>query len=224
MGGIKLQILYGTTNPAKLQYMRDMLEELDFDIIGLNEIYAHIDNIDEKGNNPLENAKIKAMAYYKAIKMPVFSCDSGLYIAGLEDENQPGVHVRRINGKVLSDDQMLEYYANFVLKLGGKVIAEYRNAICLIFDEENIFSYDGDDIASVKFLLTSKIHAKKNVGFPLDSLSVDIETGKYFLDMQSVNSSAQKSSMSKGFRDFFLRSLLKYRSLVLESKTSGINL
>lgn len=202
-----MKLLYGTANPAKLQHMREMLRGLDVVIIGLNDLNLNIDQIDESGNDPLENAKIKALTYYKAVKMPVFSCDSGLYISGLNKEEQPGVHVRRINGKVLNDEEMIEYYSNIALKQGGEVVAKYRNAISLIIDEENIFDYDGDDISPPNFLLTSKVHSNRNIGFPLDSISVNIENDEYFIDMDS-NSYFNKE-LAKGFQNFFCRTIIK---------------
>lgn len=52
---------------------------------------------------------------------PVFSCDSGLYFDNVPDEIQPGVHVRTINGKYLSDEEMLAYYTG----LGKEVWTTY---------------------------------------------------------------------------------------------------
>ena len=36
--------------------------------------------------------------------------DNNLFIEGIPDELQPGVFVRRINGKELNGDEMIEYY------------------------------------------------------------------------------------------------------------------
>ena len=96
--------------------------------------------IDETGNNPLENAIIKAKAYYNVLKMPVFSCDTGLYFKESEDSLLPGTHVRRVNGKELTDLQMIEYYSGLAKKHGGKLTASYKNAICLVMDEQSIFT------------------------------------------------------------------------------------
>lgn len=41
--------------------------------------------------------------------IPVFASDSGLYIEGIEAERQPGVHVRRVGGKELTDEEMIDY-------------------------------------------------------------------------------------------------------------------
>ena len=204
------KLLYGTSNSAKIQLMREMLEGLDIEIIGLNdtEILA-IKPIDETGNDPLENAKIKAIAYYRELKTPVFSCDSGLYIEGLENNLQPGVHVRRVKGRELSDDEMIDYYTNLVADLGGIVKAKYKNSICLIMDDENIFEYDGDDISYEEFIIASKPHSKRIEGFPLDSISIEIKTGQYYMDVYEKRSYREEYRMAKGLRDFFSRTVLK---------------
>jgi XTP/dITP diphosphohydrolase len=202
-----MKLLYGTSNEAKLKGMKEMLQGLDIEIIGLNDINLKAESIDESGNNPLENARIKALEYYKALKTPVFSCDSGLYIEGVDSKNQPGVHVRRVNGKVLDDEEMIEHYASVALKHGGEVKAKYKNAICLILDEENIFEYDGADISSDNFIITSNPHPKRDRGFPLNSISKEIATGKYYMDINLQDNS--KDKMSQGFKEFFLRTVGK---------------
>lgn len=202
-----MKILYGTTNPSKLEYMKRMLYGLDIELIGLKDINLITQNIDESGNNPLENARIKAIAYYKAAKTPVFSCDSGLYIDGLSEEEQPGTHVRRVHGKVLSDEGMIDHYSKLSARLGGKAIARYKNAICLVIDEKHIFKYDEDDIAGEKFIITSRPHFKKHVGFPLDSLSIDMKSGKYYMDMVDYNE--EDKNAAKGYKRFFVNSLFK---------------
>ena len=46
-------------------------------------------------------------------------------------------------------------------------------------------------------------------GFPLDSLSVDIATGKYFQDMKG-NLAVDKDIIENGFMNFFADVLKKY--------------
>lgn len=81
-----MKILYGTTNQAKLEYMKRATDSLGLEIISLKDLGLPLPKIDESGNNPLENARIKAKAYFEAFSMPVFSCDSGLYFDNLEEE------------------------------------------------------------------------------------------------------------------------------------------
>jgi XTP/dITP diphosphohydrolase len=202
-----MKLLYGTGNPAKLKYMREMLEGLDLDILGLKDTGVLLDDIDESGNHPLENARIKALAYYRALRTPVFSCDSGLYIEGLELNEQPGVHVRRVNGKVLSDEEMIAYYSGIAAGFGGAVRAAYKNAICLVLDEEHIYEYDGEDIASGPFLIVTDVHPKRDKGFPLDSISIEIASGRHYMDLEPTRKSVYEDSVSMAYRSFFLKAL-----------------
>ncbi|OZV13709.1 hypothetical protein CIW83_01845 [Tissierella sp. P1] len=203
-----MKILYGTTNLAKLESMRKTLRELDIEVIGLNSITIKSDYIDETGNNPLENARIKALEYYKKVKMPVFSCDSGLYIRGIKEEQQPGVYVRRVNGKELTDEEMIEYYGEIARENGGQVFARYENAICLVLDEEHIYEYQGNEISSDEFIIVDKPHPRRNQGFPLESLSVEKNSKKYYLDMDRKE---KGDKIGDGFRNFFKKCLLGYK-------------
>ena len=101
-----MKLLYGTGNPAKLEVMRERLKILGIELIGLKDLEQEIPDIIEDGKTPLENARKKALGYYHAYNMPVFSCDSGLYIDEIPEDIQPGVHVRIISGKRLSDNEM----------------------------------------------------------------------------------------------------------------------
>ena len=194
-----MRFVYGTGNESKLLMMKDMLSLLPVEIVGLRSVLTAIPQIEENGNNPLENAVVKATAYYDVLKTPVFSCDSGLFIEELDDLHQPGVHVRTINGKYLTDDEMIAHYSSIAKKCGGSCHAVYRNAICLIYDNNHTYKYMGDDISGESFIISSSPHPKRREGFPLDSLSVHIDSGFYYFDLDQKRS----SSTATGFQNFF---------------------
>lgn len=204
-----MKLLFGTTNPSKLNYVKKLLEGLNVEIIGLSDVKSKKVEICESGKSPLENARIKALGYYRAYRMPVFSCDSGLYIDGLSEHEQPGVYVRRVNGKVLTDDEMIEYYSKIAYNLGGSAKAKYKNAVCIVFNENEVYGYDADDM-SEWFILTSKPHAKRDAGFPLNSLSIDIKTNKYYMDLTKEDAKAENEKQDNGLRKFFVRTVLQY--------------
>lgn len=201
-----MKILYGTTNKAKLAAMKITVEPLGIELISLNDLEGELPVVNECGKTPLENAKIKAQAYYEAFHMPVFSGDSGLYFDELSEEEQPGIHVRRVQGKELNDDEMIEYYSSLARRHGGKITGRYRNAIYFILDEEHHYSSMDISIATEVFILVSEPHSKRVAGFPLDSLSVDIESGKYYYDLDVKDVSM---SVNEGMRKFFSESLSK---------------
>ena len=64
----------------------------------------------------------------------------------------------------------------------------------------------GEDIASDPFLIVAKPHEKRREGFPLDSLSIHIGSGKYYHDAE--NEFGKYSEIDDGFRAFFKRIIL----------------
>jgi len=199
-----MKILYGTTNKGKLQAMEKAVKQLGIELIGLNDLDCELPLINECGESPLENAEIKARAYYEAFHMPVFSCDSGLYFDEITEEEQPGIHVRRVNGKELNDDEMIQHYATLSQRYGGKITGRYRNAIYFILDEEHHYSSMDMSIATEPFILVTEPHAKRVEGFPLDSLSIDIASGEYYYDIEVKDVS---TSVDEGVREFFAEAL-----------------
>lgn len=217
-----LKLIYGTGNPAKLSSMRQELKGLDIEIIGLQDIAVELPDIAESGKTPLENARIKAQAYYKKLGVPVFSCDSGLYFDNVPEDIQPGVHVRNMNGKTLTDEEMIDYYSGLARKYGD-LKARYRNAIVLIMDNTRIYEAMEESMAGKPFLITSKPHKAVKKGFPLDSLSVDIESGKYYYDMLQDTSHVVDAGCppDKMFFDFFEK-ILTEELCIREQKVAAL--
>lgn len=110
---------------------------------------------------------------------------------------------KSVGGKYFTDEEMLEYYSGLAKKYGD-LKARYRNGICLVLDEEHIYESMDESMASEFFLLTSIPHSRiLHKGFPLDSLSVDIETGKYFYDLDGEE--MDQLAVEDGFLNFFQR-------------------
>jgi 8-oxo-dGTP diphosphatase len=184
--------------------MKETLKGLDIKITGLESLGEKIPEAEETGKTPLENAKQKALAYYSHLKKPVFSCDTGLYFRNVSDDIQPGVKAARVNGERLTDRQMMEHYMSVAKDNGGKLTAYYRNAICLVLDDDTIINYDGEDIGSEDFYIVDKPHELFEEGFPINTISVHIESGKYYNDIQHE---ADKYSSNIGFYHFFKKVL-----------------
>ncbi|MCL2427417.1 MAG: hypothetical protein FWD05_13910 [Oscillospiraceae bacterium] len=201
-----MKLIYGTTNKAKVDFMKWRVEHLGVEILSLIDAGAPKLHIEENGNSPLDNAKIKALTYYDALKKPVFSCDSGLYIDGLDDARQPGINVRG-KGDYMDDDEAVRYYSALAEEFGGTMTAWYQNAICLVMGNGQVYEHIGEDIASERFLLASKQHKSGVVakGFPLDSLSIHKESGKYYYDIDGYSDTYL--NVHDGFAAFFERVL-----------------
>ena len=92
------------------------------------------------------------------------------------------------------------------ISLSDNLLLVYRNAIYFIVDEKHHYSSMDMSIATEPFILVAKPHVKRVEGFPLDSLSVDIKSGKYYYDLQVKDVS---TSVDDGVRKFFSEILLK---------------
>lgn len=196
-----MKLLYGTTNRAKLDAMKKALAGLPIELIGLGDLNMPLPTIEEDGATPLENAQHKARAYYEAFGIPVFSCDSGLYFDEVQPQEQPGIYVRRVNGRELDDEEMIQHYAQLAQRYGGQLTARYKNAICLILYADNCFSSIDPSLWTEPFRLVSKPHHKRVKGFPLDSLSKEIASSSYYYDLEKRDLSAV--ALESGFRSFF---------------------
>ena len=173
-----MDVLFATKNPAKVKKYKEQLKINGINLLTVNDIDVKID-IDESGKNCIENAYIKAKTYYEATGMISIGMDNTLFIEGLPDEKQPGTHVRRVNGKELSDEEMIEYYSNLVKEYGGKVTAKWVYGMV-------IYGPDGDKKITWnkdEFYLVDKVSEKRNPGYPLDSMSIDKLVNKYFVEL-----------------------------------------
>ena len=173
-----MKVLFATTNLAKVRKYKEELKEKGIELITINDLDFKLD-VDENGKNALENAYIKAKTYYDVVKIPTIGMDNCLFIEGLPEEKQPGTHVRRINGKELKDDEMIEYYTNLIKQYGGKLTAKwvYGMVICNGKETKEYTWSKGD------FYLVDKPCKERNPGYPLDSISVMPENNKYWLEL-----------------------------------------
>lgn len=173
-----MKILFATTNPAKVLKYKKPLEEKGIELITLKDLDLNLE-IEENGKDALENAYIKAKAYYEATRIPTIGMDNSLFIEGLPESKQPGTYVRRVNGKELTDEEMITYYTNLVKENGGRLIAKW--VFGMVICGENIsreFSWYKDH-----FYFVSEPCEIINPGYPLDSISVIPEFSKYFVEL-----------------------------------------
>ena len=176
-----MKVLFATTNPAKIKKYADKLKEKDIEILTIKDLGINL-KPEETGKNAIENAYIKAKTYYDKTKIISIGMDNNLYIEGLPEEKQPGTHVRRINGKELNDEEMIEYYSKLVNEYGGKLTAKWVYGM-VIYDgkETNEYSW-----SKGHFYFIDKPCEKRNPGYPLDSISIMPECNKYFVDLAKM--------------------------------------
>ena len=172
------KVLFATINPAKVKKYKEQLEEKGIELITIEDL-DFVLPINENGKSAIENAYIKAKAYYDVIKIPTIGMDNYLFIEELPEEKQPGAYVRRVNGKRLSDEEMITYYTHLVKNYGGKLTAKwvYGMVIC---NRKNTKEYSW---SKDHFYFIDKPSPKRNPGYPLDSITIVPEFNQYLIEL-----------------------------------------
>ena len=174
------QILFATGNQSKAKRFSKGLYEKGIEVITPNDIDKEV-KIEENGKNAIENALIKARAYSKTVNIPVFAMDDNLYLENVPEEKQPGMYVRRVNGKRLSDDEMIEHYLKLVKEYGinGKLTCKWVYGMAVINNgKESTYTWSKED-----FYMVDKPSNKINPGYPLNTISINKKLNKYFTDI-----------------------------------------
>lgn len=200
-----MKVLFATTNPAKVNKYKKKVEDKGIELVCLNDLGLDL-NVDENGKNAVENAIIKAKAYYDATKIITIGMDNCLSIKELPEEKQPGTHVRRVNGKTLTDDEAIEYYINLVRENGGKLTARWIYGMAIYNGVEmKTYSWGKED-----FYFIDKACEKRNPGYPLDSMSIIPECdNKYLVELTEEDRKKIKDTdETSRVVDFIVKSVL----------------
>lgn len=174
------KVLFATENRSKTKRFKDGLLKNNIEIITINDLEKKLD-IEENGKNAIENALIKAREYAKVYNLPVFAMDDNLYIENIPDDKQPGIYVRRVNGKRLNDDEMIKYYSNLASIYGdnGKLTCRWVYGIAVINDGvESTYNWSKED-----FYIVDTPSNRIDSGYPLNSISINKKLNKYFTDI-----------------------------------------
>ena len=184
-----MKVLFATTNPAKIKRYAEKLKEKNIEVLTIKDIEINL-KPEETGKNAIENAYIKAKTYYDATKITTIGMDNNLFIEELPEGKQPGTYVRRINGKELDDEEMIEYYSNLVKENGGKLTARWVYGMVIYNGKETKeYTWSKGD-----FYFIDKPSEKRNPGYPLDSISIMPECNKYFVDLTEEDKDKNKEN------------------------------
>lgn len=174
------KVLFATGNIAKVKRFKDKLLDKGIELLSLKDLNISL-SVEENGTSAIENALIKARAYKKEVDMPVMAMDDSLYLENVPENLQPGLFVRRVNGKSLTDEEMIEHYSNLVKDYGvdGAIVARWIYGLAIIKENtERTYTWSKND-----FLLVDTPSKVVNPGYPLNSISKNIKLDKYFSEM-----------------------------------------
>lgn len=175
------QILFATSNESKSKRFSEGLLKNNIEVLNLKDLNIKLED-KEDGKTAIENALIKAREGYKKSGMTTIGMDDTLYLENVPEEKQPGLFVRRVNGKTLTDEEMIEHYINLVKKYGnnGRINCKWIYGLAIVNEkgEENTYTWSKDDF----YMVDTKSNII-NPGYPLNSISKYKIIDKYFTEV-----------------------------------------
>lgn len=201
-----MKLLFATGNENKYKLMKRRLEEFEnVEVIMPKHINIKI-TVEENGKTAEENAIKKAKAYYNETKISTIAEDSGLWVEKFSEEEQPGLFVKRINGREdLSDEDIINCYIEKLRKIGGQSNARYKTGIAVINEKGEIFSKTIDEEL---FIFTSNKNEKDYIkGGLLDIISYDPINKKYFNELTEQEKSKRYVTIDKEIRNMIKQTL-----------------
>ncbi len=111
------KLVIATRNPGKIEFYRQVFKDLVKEVIGLSDLNI-TGTPEEIGDTAEENARQKATFYSNKTDLPIFCEDEALYVDFLDQDHQPGTHVRRLNRKDdATDEELINYWQNQIKDL-----------------------------------------------------------------------------------------------------------
>ena len=202
-----MQLLFATGNDFKFNLMKERLKVFeDIELVSPKMLGISVDVV-EDGKTAEENSIKKAQAYHELTKLPTIAEDSGLYIDKFRRDEQPGLYVKRVNGKEgLSDEEVLKYYMDMLKKYNGRSLAHYYSGVCVIGENGVMCS---DTIEESEFLLTINKCKKVNMkGSILNCISYDLDCEKYFDERTEEETKYHYQTLDERYREI-INSILR---------------
>ena len=197
-----MKVLFATTNPAKIKKYARKLQEKGVEVLTLKDINLIL-HVEETGKDAIENAYLKAKAYFEATGIISIGMDNNLFIEELPEEKQPGTYVRRVGGKELTDEEMIQHYTNLVKENGGRLTVKWVYGM-VIYNGKEPKQYTW---AKDHFYFVDKPCEKRTPGYPLDSISIMPEYNKYFVELTQDEKNRNRNN-EEHVIDFIVKSLV----------------
>ena len=138
--------------------------------------------------------------------MPTIAIDDGLFLNNVPDELQPGTHVRRVGGKRLNDEEMIEHYISLVNKYGtnGELLGYFKKGVAIVTEND---TYTFEHKADRKF--TNKQSKIIDEGYPLASIQIIESLGKFKSELTKEEEEIIMTKERKGICDFIINTINK---------------
>jgi leucyl-tRNA synthetase/ADP-ribose pyrophosphatase YjhB (NUDIX family) len=181
-------IVIATTNKGKIDRWKHQLNIAGVNLVSAEDLGLAVGEVVENGASELENARIKAHAFWQATQKPAIAGDSGMYLEGVPANEQPGQNTKRAAGVLETDDEatmwqkMITFYTSKVdqYSTNGELNAYFLDAFSL-FDGFNYYDIE----VKRPIIITNQVTYPERKVFPLCNIYKIPVNGKYYYDLSS---------------------------------------
>ncbi len=194
------KILIATGNFGKYKELMEVLEELPFKFVSLNDEKIEGD-VEEDGETYESNAILKAEFFGRKANLPTIADDSGILVEALAGEL--GVKTRRWGaGADASDEEWLNFFLHR-LAFEKNRQAEFVSVVAFYQPEQKTLTFRGE----CKGLILSEPEVDLEPGIPLSSVFLPEGKDKVFssLDKHEKNEISHRGKAIKQCHDYLLK-------------------
>ncbi|MEG0571148.1 MAG: RdgB/HAM1 family non-canonical purine NTP pyrophosphatase [Oscillospiraceae bacterium] len=136
-----MKFVIATKNEHKLVEFKRILNPLGIEVLSQSDVNVDIE-VEETGTTFEQNARLKAMAIFKATSLATIADDSGLEVDALD--GQPGVYSARYGGSGLDDTKRCDLVLQKLLGVENeKRTARFVSCIYLVCENGEEHSFFG---------------------------------------------------------------------------------
>jgi XTP/dITP diphosphohydrolase len=194
------KILIATHNVGKFKELMEVLHDLPFKFVSLNDEKIDED-VEEAGETFEENAILKAVFFGYKTGLPTIADDSGIHVDALAGEL--GVKTRRWGaGGKASDEEWLDYFLKRMKKEKSRR-AEFITVIAFYRPGEETLIFRGECVGQI----LSKPQVDLEPGIPLSAVFLPDGHNKVYSAMSKTekNEISHRGKASKKCHDYLLK-------------------
>ena len=176
------RMLLGSTNPAKIDRLRDCLEGWAFDLISIDELPPH-ELPEETGQSHLEIAEAKAVAWAKISGGLVIASDGGIDIPAL-GPHWDSLLTRRAAGENATDEDRIQHLLALMSHLHSDVEREatWKEALAIAAPTGLVHTWE---VVGPTGIIQNEPSAKRIDGFWLAGLWYIPALGKTYTELST---------------------------------------
>jgi XTP/dITP diphosphohydrolase len=197
-----MKILIATNNKHKVDEIKNILSNEEFELFTLSDLNIYID-VEEDKDTLEGNALKKAKEMYEIAKIPTIADDTGLFVEALN--NEPGVFSSRYAGENATyDDNCRKLLKSMINIPEGNRNAYFKTVVCFYESENKHYFFDG--------ICNGRITTKKfgEKGFGYDPLFIPDGFDRTYAEMsdEEKNSISHREKAFNKAGEFILKKFL----------------